>query len=509
MIYSRNEIICIEDNSEKFGVDKFTLMKNAGRAAFECISRRFCNVSTVVVVCGSGNNGGDGLVVAAHLIEAGVKVKVYLISLPKTDAAKLMYNNLCDIDSNVISTDFNDFENDLSRADIVVDAIFGTGFKGNVDEQIAEIINAINSSKAKVISLDLPSGVECDSGIIGNTCINADLTISFIAMKLCHILYPAAEYCGEVECVDIGVPMKAYIPETLHIIDEKDVKTHFSHKRPIVCNKYDFGRVTLVCGSYGMAGAAKIAASSAVKCGAGLVKVCLPKSIYEIVSANLSEPVFYPLKENVSGRISADNVETLSQIVNKSDAILVGCGMGCDDDTKSVVAQIINQADCDVILDADGINCISGNINIIKRAKAELILTPHLGEISRLTGLSVNEIQSNIIDIGRNFSHENNAILVLKGPRTLIFEPDGNVYINIVADSSMATAGSGDMLAGMIAAFCVEGLSAVDAARFAVFLHGRSGVMSAKLYSQRATTPTTMIKCLERLFLEYETNEGD
>ena len=211
MLYTRNEIIGIEDNSEKFGVDKITLMENAGRAAFECISRRFCDISTAVVVCGGGNNGGDGLVVANHLIKAGIKTKVYFISPPKTDVAKLMYNNLFDTDSSTILPDFNNFANDLSRADIVVDAIFGTGFKGCADECVSEIISDVNSSNASVVSLDLPSGAECDSGMIGNTCVKAELTISFIAMKPCHILYPAADYCGEVECVDIGVPFEAYL----------------------------------------------------------------------------------------------------------------------------------------------------------------------------------------------------------------------------------------------------------------------------------------------------------
>ena len=509
MLYTRDEIINIEDNSEKFGVDKITLMSNAGKAAFECISRRFCDTSTAVVVCGGGNNGGDGLVVAAHLMNAGIRTKVYLISLPKTDAAKLMYDSLCEIDLRVISTDFTYFADDVKNADIVVDAIFGSGFKGNVDERTAEIISNINSSNAKVVSLDLPSGVECDNGMIGNTCIKSDLTVSFIAKKLCHILYPGAEFCGEIECVDIGVPSEAYLTETLHIISENDVKRQFSNKRPILCNKYDFGRVTLACGSYGMAGAAKIAASAAVKCGAGLVGVCLPQSIYEIVSANLSEPVFYPLNENSHGHISANNKEMLLPIIKKSDAILVGCGLGCDEDTIGVVSQIVDNADCDIIIDADGINCVSENINIIKRAKSDLILTPHMGEMSRLIGLTIKEIQSDIIQIGRNFSSEYNAILVLKGPRTLIFEPNGNVYINTMSDSSMATAGTGDMLAGMITAFCGEGIRAIDAARYAVFLHGKSGVLSSQLYSQRATTPTTMIKCLEGLFLEYETNEGD
>ena len=509
MIYTRDEIISIENNSEKFGVDKICLMENAGRAAFECISRRFCNISTAVVICGSGNNGGDGFVAAAYLINAGIKTKVYLLSSPKTDPAKLMYERLCQINIDVIKTDFSDFNNDVNNADIIVDAIFGTGFRGNVDEKTEKIISMVNSSNAKVVSLDLPSGAKCDSGVIGNACINADFTVSFIALKPCHILYPAAELCGEVEFVDIGVPSEAYIPETLYIINENDVKNCFSKRRPIICNKYDFGRLSLICGSYGMAGAAKIAATAAVKSGAGLVGVCVPKSIYEIVSSNLSEPVFHPLKENAFGRISAENSETVSQIIKRSDAILVGCGIGCDDDTKSVVSQIINESECDIIIDADGINCVSENINIIKRAKSDLILTPHMCEMSRLLGLSVDEIQSDIISIGRDFSREYNVILVLKGPRTLIFEPSGRVHINTMADSSMATAGTGDMLAGVIAAFCAQGISAIDAARFAVFLHGESGVLSAKLYSQRATTPTSMIKCLERLFLKYEANEGD
>ncbi len=509
MIYTRDEIICIEKNSNNMGVDYISMMKNAGEAAFKCILRRFSDISTAVIVCGGGNNGGDGLVVAAHLLNAGFRVKVYMLTKPKTDTAGMMYDKLTEIHRSKVSFDFSDFADSLNEADIVIDAIFGTGFSGNLDEKTKSVINLINMSRAKVVSLDLPSGARCDSGIIGNGCIRADLTISFIAEKPCHILYPAAEFCGMVECVDIGVPNDAFLPETLHIISEKDIREYFSKKRPVECNKYDFGRLTLVCGSYGMAGAAKIAAFAAVKCGTGLVDMCLPRSIYGIVSADLSEPVFYPLQENSDGRISADNAENIVNILSKTDSVLVGCGLGIDNDTKSIVEQIIGNADCNIILDADGINCVSQNINIIKRAKSNIILTPHMGEMSRLVGLTPSEIQSDIFNIGRSFAAENHVVLVLKGPRTLIFEPTGDVYINVTSDSSMATAGTGDMLAGMIAAFCAQGLSTLRSAIYAVYLHGKAGVMSAKHYSQRATTPTTMIKCLEQLFLEYESNEGD
>lgn len=507
MLFTREQISIIEDNSEKCGVSRFQLMENAGKAAFETVMRLYGGcIGSAVVICGSGNNGGDGLVTARLFSERGIDTTVILAcGKMKTDIAKAMFARLKNVKVIDYSAEKVNAVAAVFSADIIIDAIFGTGFHGEVKGGAAEIISAISDLKDRVVSLDLPSGAECDSGAVSNICVSAKLTVAFIAKKPCHILYPAADYCGEVETVDISVPNDAYIKENIHIINESDIKPVFAKNRPNVCNKYDFGRALLICGSYGMAGAAKIAACAAVKCGTGLVSVCLPKSIYGIVSANLSEAVFRPLDENDNGRLSAKSCSEIIKLVEKASAVLIGCGMGCDNDTKSVVSAVISSANCPIIIDADGINCVASNINILREAKSPVILTPHMGEMSRLCGISVKQIESDILNIGSTFSRNNNVILVMKGPRTMVFTPDGVVYVNTEADSGMATAGTGDMLAGMIVSFLAQGIDPVKSVCSAVYLHGKSGVMAASLHSRRAMTPTNMTECLESLFLQYET----
>ena len=507
MIYTRQQISLIEDNSEKCGVSRLQLMENAGKAAFETVMSLYGDgICRAAVLCGSGNNGGDGLVTARLFAENGIDTTVILVcGKMKTDSAKIMFEKLKNVKVIDYSEEKDNAISSVLSADIIIDAIFGTGFHGEVKGNAAELISEISDLRDRVVSLDLPSGADCDSGTVSNVCVKAKLTVAFIAKKPCHILYPAADYCGEVKTVDISVPDEAYIKENIHIINENDIKPYFSKNRPIMCNKYDFGRALLICGSYGMAGAAAIAAHAAVKCGTGLVSVCLPKSIYGIVSANLSEAIFQPLEENEKGRLSAKNSPEISKSVKKASAVLIGCGMGCDNDTKSVVSAVVSSADCPIIIDADGINCIASNIDILREAKSPVILTPHMGEMSRLCRLTVNQIESDILNIGSAFSGDKNVILVLKGPRTLIFTPDGDIYINTMADSGMATAGTGDMLAGMTVSFLAQGIDAVSSACCAVYLHGKSGIMAAKRHSRRAMTPTDMTNCLESLFLQYET----
>ncbi len=511
MIYTRKQICAVEDNSERLGVSRAELMENAGKAAFEALTSHYSDLRSITVVCGKGNNGGDGLVVARYCVEQGIKTSVILTDGKfKSDNCTLMFNKLSGAEIINYQTEPDGAADAVMGCDLVVDAVFGTGFRGNVNEDIACIIRLINESSADVVSLDLPSGAECDNARVSDPCVKADMTVSFISKKPCHIFYPAAEYCGRVVTADIGVPTDSYVDETVFITDENDVKPFVSHKRPAVCNKYDFGRAMLVCGSYGMAGAAKIAAHAAVKCGAGLVSLCVPKSIYAPGAANLSEVVFHPLDENELGRISSKKIHQIIKFANKSDCVLVGCGLGCDSDTKQIVYSLIEEATCPIIIDADGINCIASNINIIKKAKVPVILTPHMGEMSRMVKMSCQEISENLLEVGKRFAEEYNAVLVLKGPRTVVFEPGSNAFVNTTACSAMATAGTGDMLAGMIASFCSQKIGAVDAARLAVFLHGKSGIAAAKIHSERATTPTDMIACLDDIFLCFESdNEGD
>ena len=505
-IYSRGQIADIEDASERLGVSKIELMENAGRAAFEVIMQRYnSDINSVLVVCGSGNNGGDGLVLARLLGEMDIDVTVLLANDEvKSESAKLMLSKL----GNIRAVNYSDVVSELSelikRADLVVDAIYGTGFHGEIDSHLTPLTECIASAYRKTVALDLPSGVECDSGRAAEKCVKATLTISFIAMKKCHVVYPSAEYCGETVVADIGVPDAAFPECNMYAVEDEDVSCLIGAARPAVCNKYDFGRALLVCGSYGMVGAAKIAASAAIRCGAGLVSVCTPRSVYPIVASGLSEAVFHPMEETQSGRLSKLCESELLFYTEKSDCTLIGCGMGCDADTRALVDSMVSMSNVPFVIDADGINCIAANINILRKRKVPTVLTPHMGEMSRLCGMACAEIAADPISVGRSFSSEYGVILVLKGPHTMIFAPDGMVYVNMSGNSGMATAGSGDMLAGMIAAFIAQGFDAATSAFVAVHIHGVAGDIAAKRFSERAMTPTDMIGCLCDVFLDYE-----
>ncbi len=505
-IYTKSQISEIEYQSSQFGVSTTELMENAGKAAFDAVCRYAgTDLSSVVILCGAGNNGGDGLVIARLFALMGVNVTVVLVfGNVKTSDSKIMLEKLPDV--NVINyiTNSSEVFDAINIADVVVDAIFGTGFHGEIDDNVALLTTFVSKYREKTVSLDLPSGVECDSGKAAKASVKAALTIAFIAKKPCHIFYPSSEYCGKVEVVDIGIPSDAYLPCNTFIVSGDEVKETIGKPRPNVCHKYDFGRALLICGSYGMAGAAKLATSAAIKCGAGLVTVCLPKLVYIPVASGISEAVFYPCEESSEGKLSISENEKIQNIVQKSSAVLVGCGMGCNDDTKAIVNDVVINSKCPVVIDADGINCIALNINIIRAKQSPMVITPHMGEMSRLCGLSANEIENNILTIGRKFSVDNNVVLVLKGPRTVIFAPNGNAYINTTGNSGMATAGCGDMLAGMIVSLLAQGVEPLSAAIAAVYIHGKSGDKAKELHSKRAMTPTDMINCLDGIFCEYE-----
>ncbi len=505
-IFTKSQISEIEARSEQYGVSTLTLMENAGKAGYEAVCRFFGNdIKNVTVVCGSGNNGGDGLVSARYFAESGINTTVILAyGNVKTDSAKIMLEKLSGATVIDYTADKLSTFNAIDTADVVVDALFGTGFKGEIDVGICELTEFMAKNQNKTVAYDLPSGVWCDSGKVSKNCVKAALTVAFISAKPCHIFYPSAEYCGNIEIVDIGVPNSAFLPQTVYAVNAMCAIEACGTQRPKICNKYDFGKALLVCGSYGMAGAANLAASAAIKCGTGLVSVCLPKSIYPIIASNLSEAVFNPMSENEKGRLSGENTDAIIGLTKKSNAVLIGCGMGCDDDTAEILKGIVCDAECPVVIDADGINCLAKHIDILKHKKADVLLTPHMGEMSRLCGISADEIQNDILSVGSDFAQNNGVYLVLKGARTVTFTPDGKAYVNTSGNSGMATAGSGDMLAGMLVSLLAQGIKVQLAAISAVYLHGESGDAAVRLHSQRAMTPTDMINCLDGIFLKYE-----
>lgn len=283
-------------------------------------------------------------------------------------------------------------------------------------------------------------------------------------------------------------------------IDFFDVKKNFSSRKKD-SHKGDYGRLLCICGSKGMAGAAVLSASAAMRCGIGIVNMAVPKSIYNIVAAQLSEPIFTLLNENESGTISFSNMHELTVNLQKSTACLIGCGLGNNDDTKKIVYEIISKNKIPTVIDADGINAVSENIDVLKTAKSEIILTPHPGEMARLLGTSIETVQSNRTEIAKDFALQYKVILVLKGYETIVALPTGELFINRLGNPGMATAGSGDVLAGMISAFLAQGMSAKESAKCGVFLHALAGDRCAEKLSQISMISSDIIKELPSLFL--------
>ena len=457
-----------KENAVNDGIFSFNeLMFNAGSKTTEIILQKYnCKNKKIAVICGCGNNGGDGFVIAKQLNDFGVDVTVVTpLGPPYTENAKFYRNELkkCKI-TEKLSDNF----------DIIIDALFGIGLNRALDKNCTNLINKINSLNAIRISVDIPSGVSSDDGKIMGSAINADLTVTFIALKPCFLLPAGSDYCGEVVVADIGVMPVDFDYLTL----EKPVfekRRHNSHK-----------------GSYGMAGAAILSARSALRSGVGIAKCVLPESIYPAFTCAVPEAVCIPVKQNALGTLPSNRLN-IEELTSKCNAILFGCGVGNNSDILVLLKDILSNATVPTVLDADGINALCNGIDILKKSKAPVILTPHPGEMARLCNVSVGEIENNRIAVARNFAITHNVILVLKGANTVIASPDGKIRFNTTGNPGMSTGGSGDVLAGIIVSLLAQGLPVDKAVAYAVYLHGKSGDKAAFKKGQRAMLPSDMI----------------
>lgn len=454
------------------------LMFRAGSAAAEIIMQKYdCRNKKITVVCGRGNNGGDGCVIAGILAENGGRVTVATpFGAPSTENAAYYYNKL----KYVTKTDA--FTPD---ADIIVDAIFGIGLNRAPDEKTAEVINAINSSDGIRVAVDIPSGVGADNGRVLGCAVNADLTVTFIALKPCFVLPDGSDYCGEVVVADIGAPPVSYS----FLTTEKPIfkkRRHNSHKGT-------FGTGLMLCGSYGMAGAAILAARAALRSGIGILKAAVCESIYYPFTVSVPEAVCLPVRPGGKGTLCPDNLN-LPELLKGCSAALIGCGMGNNEDTARLVKELTEISEIPLVIDADGINALAESIDIIKKSKAPVILTPHPGEMARLCSLTVREVEENRVETARCFALKYGCVLVLKGANTIIAEPNGEVYFNMTGNPGMSTGGSGDALAGIILSLLAQGLSAENAAKAAVYLHGEAGDKAASRRGERAMLPSDLIE---------------
>ncbi len=476
----KEQIKLSEENAVQSGSFSFLeLMKKAGDAATEIICENtYIKNKKIAVVCGNGNNGGDGFVIAQNLKNMGVSVSVILpLGMPTTDSAKHYFSLLSDI--NVI----NSLEEDY---DIIIDALFGIGLNRTLSKEIIELIEKINMQKAYRIAIDIPSGIECNSGKILGACVNADLTVTFIALKPCFMLPLATDFIGKTIVADIGVRSLDHAYQTI----EEPV---FS-KRKANSHKGTFGTAALICGSYGMAGAAILSARACLRSGVGIAKCIIPKSIYKILTSSVPEAVCVIAKQTRKGTFKASL--DLEKCLEKSTAVLIGCGIGNNIQTQKLVAKLIKNTKIPTVIDADGINALVLNINVLKNTNAPIILTPHPAEMARLCGKTVSEVEQNRVKIASDFAKEYNCLVALKGANTLIATPEGAIYFNTCGNPGLATGGSGDVLAGIIVSYLAQGLKPLEALKTAIYIHSATADKIAQIKGERALLPSDIIEAL-------------
>lgn len=447
------------------------MMKNAGEACAERIMPLLFEETAVCVLCGSGNNGGDGFVIARKLLENGFEARVILAKgEPKTDISREYFSLL---PSELVF----DYEKDVTRckavlesSDVVVDCVFGTGFHGALPEKIAELMKEANKIPLK-IAVDVPSGVNSDTGEYDKDCFKPDLTLVIAAMKKGLISPACIDILGKTELVDIGIKDDCYAEFEAKLTDESALSV--IPKRLLSANKGTFGRLLNIAGSLYYSGAAAMSAKAALRTGAGLCTLASPISTVKIVASSLCEATYLPLPETDEGFVGENASQKIAEILPKMNAVCIGCGLGNSKNTRNLTEFVIKNAACPIVIDADGINSIADNINILKERTSAVVLTPHPLEFSRISGLSVSEIQRDRIKAARDFSEEYGVVVLLKGAYTVIAE-NGRVFVNPTGNAALAKGGSGDVLAGIIAALLAQGADPLEAAASGAYIHGKA-----------------------------------
>lgn len=495
----------MESAAEESGISMEKLMENAGTKVAALAARLLAEkkLKKVCVICGSGNNGGDGFVLARMLSVMSEVTVIMVCGEPQSQLARMNFGLLPEnIEVYYYNSRLYECIGIIKEAEMIIDAVYGIGFHGMLDPDLTDIVSFCNENQSAVkIAVDIPTGAVCDTGEIGGNCFRSDYTMTFTTMKPAHVLYPAAEYCGEVIVEGVGIPetVKSRTPYVMKTTDQ------FIDENPLPQgSKFDHkgskGTLVSVCGSRGMAGAALIAGEAALRTGVGLLKMAVPKSIYGIAASTLREPVFCVMKENFQGRTDSCEAEKLLELINQSSAGLIGCGMGIDDDTRAITCLIAENSEKPLVIDADGIKALTVNIDVLNNIKAPIILTPHPGEMAELVYMDTAAVQADRFRLAVRFAIEHGVTVVLKGAYTIIAVPEGRAYVNLTCNDGMAKGGSGDMLAGMMASFLAQGISPEAAAVYAVYYHSKAGDACAEKYSRRSMLPTDMIAELKNIF---------
>ncbi|MBW2732486.1 MAG: NAD(P)H-hydrate dehydratase [Deltaproteobacteria bacterium] len=463
------------------------LMEHAGHAVYDVIRARACEGIAgreVVVLCGVGHNGGDGLVVARKLFSAGALVKTFLLAEASKygGTPRLNYEMLRGCGAEIVETPkVAEVSAALETAEVVVDAVFGTGLARSVEGYYHQVLEALEARRHRpqrpvVYSVDIPSGVHGDSGQIMGIAVQADVTVTFGLPKQGNLLYPGAGFCGELYVSPISFPPVLQRNDALAV--RLSEPSRLPQRRPDG-HKGSFGDTLFIAGAASYYGAPALAAMAHLRAGGGYSRLAAPRSVTEVVATMASEVVLAPQKETAAGSLSFDNAASLAFLADRVDVVVLGPGLSLGDETKRLVRQLTADINKPLVIDGDGLTAIAGYPDVVSHREAPTVLTPHSGEMVRISGRSQEDLAADPIAALRSTAAKFNAYIVLKGAHSLIGAPDGEVFINNSGNSGMATAGSGDVLTGTISAMLGQGLGLGDAIRTAVFLHGLAGDLAA------------------------------
>lgn len=468
---------------DTYGIPVLLLMEQAGMGVVREMERRFGDLAgrSIVVAAGKGHNGGDGLVAARHLLQRGAHVRVFLaFPAPAMQGeAKTQAEIVRRLGGSILDPSAFDraaFRSALDDADLAIDALVGTGLSSHLSGFLAELVGDLNAVRAPVVAVDLPSGISADTGEVLGAAVRAELTVTFALPKRGHFLPPGSEHTGELRVVDIGIPKRALDQPALalSLFGEADAAARVPG-RPREGHKGTFGHVLVVAGSVGRSGAAILTSRAALRAGAGLATLACPESVLRSGEEKPAEIMTLPLPETAEHTLAARALDPLLSAAKRATVVAIGPGLSTHPETQSVIRELIARLTVPMVIDADGLNALADHLDPLRRPHPPMVLTPHPGEMGRLMRLGAREVQRRRIDLAADFARAHQAVVVLKGAHTVVAAPDGRTTINPTGNAGMATAGTGDALTGAIAAFMAQSLSAEDAARLGVYVHGLAG----------------------------------
>jgi NAD(P)H-hydrate epimerase len=487
----------------ELGIPGMVLMENAARGTVRAMFHHFPDLLTrrVGILAGRGNNGGDALAIARYLLNREVTCQVYLLAARdevKGDAAtnleilRRMGGQIVEIPDQQA---WESLQEKVAVHDLLVDGIFGTGLNAPVTGFFRRVIDWVNSLGRPVVAIDIPSGLDADTGQVLGACIRACLTVTFGLAKRGLLVHPGVQYCGRLIIVDISLPRPAIEAERLkdHLIEGSEL-TALLLPRKADAHKGDYGHLLVLSGSPGKTGAAAMVCEAALRVGTGLITLGIPKSLNAIMEVKLTEAMTEPLPETRNQTLSLSAQQRIMELCERKSALAIGPGLSLQSETARLIQRIVRHTHLPAVIDADGLTALAGKIPSTGKNRRNLILTPHPGEMARLLGTTVPEIQKNRVEVARNFAQEKGLVVVLKGARSIVASPEGDIYINPTGNPGMASGGMGDVLTGMVGGFLAQGFSPLEAAKLGVYLHGLVGDFVAHGKGGRGMGATDLIQ---------------